>query len=139
VSYLVALLGGAIIGGSAAALLVLSGRIAGVSGILGGALVPRAGEIGWRLMFLAGLIGGGLVGGLAAPQAYGAARGSTALLVVAGLLVGFGTQLGSGCTSGHGICGVSRLSPRSIAATALFVAAGMVATFLVRHTLGVAW
>lgn len=136
-SYLVALLGGAVIGGGAAALLILSGRIAGVSGIVGGALVPRSGELGWRLMFLAGLIGGGALGGLVAPQAYGAPHGSTLLLVVAGLLVGYGTRLGSGCTSGHGICGVSRMSRRSITATALFVAAGMVATMVLRHVVGV--
>jgi|SRR6185503_17862346 len=132
-SYLVALLGGAIIGGAAALLLILSGRIAGVSGILGGALVPRVGEVGWRVMFLAGLVGGGLIGAMVAPGAYGAARGSGPLLVAAGLLVGFGTRLGSGCTSGHGICGVSRLSRRSITATALFVVTGMIATFAVRH------
>ncbi len=132
-SYLIALAGGALIGGGAAAMYLLSGRIAGVSGILAGALVPRTGETGWRLMFLAGIVGGGAVGAAVAPEAYGVARGSTILLVAAGLLVGFGTRLGNGCTSGHGVCGVSRLSRRSIVATALFVAAGMVSTFLVRQ------
>ena len=132
-TYLLALVGGALIGGGAAALYLLSGRIAGVSGILGGALVPRAGEIGWRLVFLAGLIGGGAIGAVIAPGAFGVPRGSSSLLVVAGLLVGFGTRLGNGCTSGHGICGVSRLSPRSMVATALFIAAGMVSTFLIRQ------
>jgi len=132
-SYLVSLIGGAIIGGAAALLLILSGRIAGVSGILGGALRPRTGEIGWRLMFLAGLVGGGAVGALLAPAAYGVPRGSTVVLIAAGLLVGFGTRLGSGCTSGHGICGVSRLSRRSLTATALFLAAGIITVFLVRH------
>ena len=102
-----------------------------MSGILAAALVPRAGELGWRLLFLAGLVGGGLVGALVAPQAYGTPRGSAVLLVAAGLLVGFGTRLGGGCTSGHGICGVSRLSRRSIVATALFVAAGMITTAVV--------
>lgn len=134
--YLVALAGGALIGGAAAALLILSGRIAGVSGILGGALIPKTGELGWRLMFLAGLMGGGAVGALVAPQAYGAVRGPAALVILAGLLVGFGTRLGSGCTSGHGICGVSRLSRRSITATLLFMATGMIATFLLRHLFG---
>jgi uncharacterized membrane protein YedE/YeeE len=133
VSYLVAALGGVLVGGAAALLLILSGRIAGVSGILGGALVPRAGETGWRLMFLAGLMAVGAVGARRAPGAYGVARGSALLLATAGLLVGFGTRLGSGCTSGHAVCGVSRLSRRSITATTLFVAAGMVATFAVRH------
>ena len=131
--YLLALAGGALIGGAAAILYLMSGRVAGVSGIVGGALVPRAGELGWRLLFLAGLVGGGVVGGLVAPRAYGTSSGSVLLLAAAGLLVGFGTRLGSGCTSGHGICGVSRLSRRSIAATALFVAAGMVTTFVVRR------
>jgi uncharacterized membrane protein YedE/YeeE len=134
--YLLALAGGALIGGGAAVLLILSGRIAGVSGILGGALIPKTGELGWRLMFLAGLVGGGAVGALVAPQAYGAVRGPAGLLVLAGLLVGFGTRLGSGCTSGHGICGISRLSRRSLTATLLFMVAGMAATFLVRHVLG---
>ncbi|HEU5058267.1 MAG TPA: YeeE/YedE thiosulfate transporter family protein, partial [Kofleriaceae bacterium] len=125
-SILVPLAGGAIIGLGAAVLYLLSGRIAGVSGILGGALVPRAGETGWRLMFLAGLIGGGAIGALAAPEAYGLPRGSLLLLLAAGVLVGFGTRLGNGCTSGHGVCGVARLSRRSMAATALFIAAGVV-------------
>jgi len=131
--HVLALAGGGLIGGAAAALLLLSGRIAGVSGILGDALSPRAGELGWRLMFLAGLMGGGAIGTQLAPQAYGVPRGSALFLVAAGLLVGFGTRLGSGCTSGHGICGVSRLSRRSITATALFVAAGMIITFVVRQ------
>jgi len=131
--HLLALAGGALIGGGAAALYLLSGRIAGVSGILGGALVPRAGDTGWRLVFLAGLIGGGSIGALVAPQAFGAPRGSALLLIAAGLLVGFGTRLGNGCTSGHGVCGVGRLSLRSLAATAVFVAAGMVTTFIVRQ------
>ena len=131
--HLLALAGGALIGGAAAILYLLSGLVAGVSGIVGDALVPRAGELGWRLLFLAGLVGGGVVGGLVAPRAYGTSSGSVLLLAAAGLLVGFGTRLGSGCTSGHGICGVSRLSRRSIAATALFVAAGMVTTFVVRR------
>ena len=131
--YLLALAGGALIGGAAAILYLMSGRVAGVSGIVGGALVPRAGDLGWRLLFLAGLVGGGVVGGLVAPRAYGTSSGSVLLLAAAGLLVGFGTRLGGGCTSGHGICGVSRLSRRSIAATALFVAAGMVTTFVVRR------
>lgn len=135
-SYLFSLAGGAIIGGAAAVLLILSGRIAGVSGILGGALIPQAGEVGWRLMFLAGLVGAGAVGALLVPEAYGVARGPAVLLAAAGLLVGFGTRLGGGCTSGHGICGVSRLSRRSITATALFLAAGMITTLLVRHLPG---
>jgi uncharacterized protein len=132
-TYLVALAGGALIGGGAAALYILAGRIAGVSGILGGTLLPRTGDTAWRLLFLAGLIGGGAIGAVVAPAAYGVPRGSMPLLLAAGLLVGFGTRLGSGCTSGHGVCGVSRLSRRSIAATALFIAAGMVSTFLVRQ------
>jgi uncharacterized membrane protein YedE/YeeE len=130
-----ALIGGALIGAAAAAFVVFNGRIAGVSGILGGLLSPARGDIAWRAAFVAGLV--------AAPLAYGvfaalpAIRVDTdiAVLIVAGLLVGVGTRYGSGCTSGHGVCGISRLSPRSIVATLAFMAAGFATVFVTRHLL----
>jgi hypothetical protein len=131
-----ALLGGSLIGLATALLLLASGRIAGISGILGSALVSKGSERAWRLAFLAGLplgaLGvGALRGGLEiAPPA------SSFAIVAAGLLVGFGTQLGSGCTSGHGICGMARGSSRSIVATGVFMAAGALTVFVVRHVLG---
>jgi len=131
-----ALAGGSLIGASASLLLLLNGRIAGISGIAGGLVHPRAGDVAWRLYFLAGLLIGGLVLLALTPSAFGAPVVSLPLTLVSGLLVGFGTRLGSGCTSGHGVCGVSRLSLRSIVATAIFVATGMLATFVVQHVIG---
>ena len=130
-----ALIGGAVIGAAAAAFIVLNGRIAGVSGILGGLLRPARGDIAWRAAFVAGLV--------AAPLAYGVfavlpeirVDAGSAVLVAAGLLVGIGTRYGSGCTSGHGVCGISRLSPRSIIATLVFMAAGFATVFVARHLL----
>jgi uncharacterized membrane protein YedE/YeeE len=124
------LAGGILIGMAAAMLVLLNGRIAGISGIVGGLLVPRRHETGWRLAFVAGL--------LSAPLAMGfypltpRIDASFGLLVVAGLLVGIGTSYGSGCTSGHGVCGLSRLSPRSLVATVAFMGAGIVTVFVVR-------
>ncbi|HVI02923.1 MAG TPA: YeeE/YedE family protein [Enhygromyxa sp.] len=129
-------LGGMIIGLAAAVMLAFNGRIAGISGILGGFL--EAGEgWSWRGLFLLGMVLGGL-GLLAfAPSVMpGAAIDSLPLLIGAGLLVGFGTRLGGGCTSGHGICGISRLSVRSLIATILFMAAAMITTFVMRHLIG---
>ncbi|TDH58626.1 YeeE/YedE family protein [Dankookia rubra] len=128
--------GGALIGASAALLWVALGRVAGISGILGGLAGAPAGEPGWRLAFLAGLV--------AAPLLYVATFGAPEVLIaadpvrlaVAGLLVGFGTRLGTGCTSGHGVCGIARLSPRSIAATGIFMATATATVFLSRHVLG---
>jgi len=130
-----ALIGGALIGAAAAAFVVFNGRIAGVSGILGGLLRPARGDIAWRAAFVAGLV--------AAPLAYGvfaalpAIRVDTdiAVLIVAGLLVGVGTRYGSGCTSGHGVCGISSLSLRSLVATLAFMAAGFATVFVTRHLL----
>ncbi len=133
-AFLAPLAGGALIGASAALLLLANGRIAGISGILGGLLGPAARDRAWRVAFLAGLLAGPwlfrlLSGGW--PEARVAA--SWPVLVAAGLLVGFGTRLGSGCTSGHGVCGLARLSPRSVAAVATFMAAAIATVFLVRH------
>ncbi|KAA0686260.1 YeeE/YedE family protein [Azospirillum brasilense] len=133
-----AALGGLLIGLSAALLWVAKGRIAGISGILGGLGARRPGDVAWRAAFLVGL--------MAAPLLYGAAGGalphsassaSPATLIVAGLLVGFGTRLGSGCTSGHGVCGLARLSPRSLTATGLFMSSAAATVLVARHLIGV--
>lgn len=121
-----ALLGGLIIGVAASVLLIGSGRVAGISGILGGLLVPKRGEVLWRTLFVLGLLVPGIVAALLAPESIGPSPRSLPLLALAGLLVGVGTRLGSGCTSGHGVCGISRLSPRSIVATLSFVGVGMI-------------
>ena len=127
------LAGGILIGASAAMFLLLNGRIAGISGILGGLLRPKAGDAGWRVAFVLGLVASPLVYQLVVPLPSVQIDAGTALLVVAGLLVGVGTRYGSGCTSGHGVCGLSRLSPRSMVATAAFMSAGFVTVFIVRH------
>ncbi len=128
--------GGLLIGLGAAVLLLANGRVAGVSGIAGGLLRPARGDIGWRLAFLLGLLAAPL--GWLALQAMPPAQidHTPALLAVSGLLVGLGTRFGSGCTSGHGVCGIARLSPRSIVATLCFVAAGFVTVYVMRHVLG---
>ncbi|MCI3205165.1 MULTISPECIES: YeeE/YedE family protein [Pandoraea] len=130
------LAGGVLVGLAAVWLMLSSGRIAGISGIVGGLLRPRAGDVGWRVAFIVGL--------MAAPWGYRAVavvpevqiEASTAMLLGAGLLVGFGTRLGSGCTSGHGVCGLSRLSWRSLVATLCFMATGFLTVYVVRHVLG---
>jgi uncharacterized membrane protein YedE/YeeE len=125
------LVGGALIGVAAAALLLLSGRIAGVSSIAGGLLSPRPGDHAWRVAFVAGLVVGGLVVLTIWPAAIGPSPGRSPLhLAIAGLLVGVGTSLASGCTSGHGVCGVARLSPRSLVATGVFMVTGMITVAL---------
>ena len=132
--WIAGLAGGVMIGIAAAVLLIANGRIAGISGILGGALEGR--EVVERLAFLVGLIG--------APAVLALSRGapdivvttSAPLLLAGGLLVGFGTRLGGGCTSGHGVCGLSRLSPRSLAATGVFMAVAAATVLVVRHVIG---
>ena len=133
-----ALFGGALIGISASALLLLNGRVAGISGILGGLVRPRARteETSWRALFIVGLLVGGVVLFLLRPASFGAAPVSLPLAIVAGVFVGFGTRLGSGCTSGHGVCGLSRFSGRSLAATMTFMATGAMAAFVVQHLIG---
>ena len=130
-----ALGGGVLIGLAAAVFVLFNGRIAGISGILGGLLRPARGDMGWRLAFLAGLVASPVCYGLvsALPEATVAADEGT--LVVAGLLVGVGTRYGAGCTSGHGVCGISRRSPRSLIATAAFMLAGFVTVYIIRHAL----
>jgi uncharacterized membrane protein YedE/YeeE len=128
-----ALTGGLLIGLAAAALLVLNGRIAGISGILGGLLRPTRGDIAWRSAFLLGLIGAPLLYGLFADLPKVTVDANVSTLVIAGLLVGVGTRYGSGCTSGHGVCGLSRQSPRSLVATVAFMLAGFATVFMTRH------
>jgi hypothetical protein len=131
-----ALAGGALIGLAAALFILLSGRVAGISGIVGGLLRSSGGDTAWRVAFIGGL--------LAAPTLYGIVRvlpntiigASTPMLIGAGLLVGIGTRYGSGCTSGHGVCGVARLSPRSLVATLSFMATGFLTVFCLRHVIG---
>ena len=129
------LLGGVLIGISSALFILANGRIAGISGILGGLLSRKPGDIVWRIAFVLGLV--------AAPAAIFALTGpitatieaNTEVLIIAGLLVGIGTRYGAGCTSGHGVCGLSRLSPRSLVATLAFMGAGMAIVFVMRHLL----
>jgi hypothetical protein len=127
------LAGGVLIGIAAAMLVLLNGRIAGISGIVGGLLTPRRGEIAWRLAFVGGLLAAPAV--MLVLEAVPAPRieAGFGTLLVAGLLVGIGTSYGSGCTSGHGVCGLSRLSARSLAATAAFMLAGIAIVFFTRH------
>ena len=130
------LAGGILLGLASAMFILVNGRILGISGILGGLLRPAKNDAGWRIAFIAGM--------LAAPLLYVALAGPAspridagwATVVVAGLLVGIGTRYGAGCTSGHGVCGLSRLSPRSLVATLAFMGAGFVTVFLARHALG---
>jgi len=132
-----ALIGGALIGLAVAIYVLGLGRVAGVSGILGGLLRPRGGEAPAQLAFVAGLIAAPLLMRAAgAPLPAITIEASLPVVIAGGLLVGFGTRLGGGCTSGHGICGISRLSARSLAATALFMAAGAAVVFVARHVIG---
>jgi uncharacterized membrane protein YedE/YeeE len=132
-----ALIGGVLIGLSASAMLLFNGKVAGISGIFSGILRPVKADTLWRALFIGGLLVGGLIlrGFLPNSFDFGTIR-SLGALTVAGLLVGFGTRLGNGCTSGHGVCGVARLSVRSIAATATFMATGTAVVYLVNHLLG---
>ncbi len=132
-SIMMALAGGALIGLAASAMMLFVGRIAGISGILGGALTPSKGDFAWRLFFLAGLLVAGVIVVMVAPSAIRSASGrSLGMIAAAGLIVGIGTQMGSGCTSGHGVCGLSRFSPRALVATLTFMGVGIVTTTLVR-------
>ena len=132
------LLGGALIGLSAAMLMLLTGRIAGISGIFGGLLSSATHDRGWRIAFVAGLIAAPLIAAFATGAALPspAMPASLILIVVAGLLVGFGSRMGGGCTSGHGVCGVARLSARSLVATAVFMVAAIITVAVARHMIG---
>lgn len=137
-SWIRAAVGGVMIGTAAALLFALNGRIAGVSGVLGTLVLDRpTGEAPWRVLFLAGLVLGALLMGLLRPDvATSTLQTGWPGMIVAGLVVGFGTRMGSGCTSGHGVCGMARLSRRSIIATLTFMAAGFVTVFVLRHLVG---
>ncbi len=127
--------GGILIGLAAAILILFNGRIAGISGIVGGLLRLATGDTAWRIAFIAGLIAAPFLWKLFTPLPAISIEADDGVLVLSGLLVGLGTRYGSGCTSGHGVCGISRLSPRSMVATLLFMSAGFVTVFLVRHIL----
>jgi len=134
---LTSLIGGAMIGTSASLLLLASGRIAGISGIVGGLFGGSRAEIAWRLWFVGGMLAGGAAIEVVSPQSLAMEiTRSPQALVVAGLLVGFGTRLGNGCTSGHGICGISRLSTRSLLATGTFMIVAAATVFTVNHLFG---
>lgn len=132
------LLGGALIGLAAALLMVLTGRIAGISGIFGGLIAPGAGDRGWRIAFVAGLIAAPLLAAFFtnASLTSPAMPASMIVIAVAGLLVGIGSRMGGGCTSGHGVCGIARFSARSLIATAIFMAAAIATVAVVRHVIG---
>jgi len=132
-----AVVGGLLIGTSATALWILNGRVAGISGIVGDLLPPSRGDSSWRLSFLAGLLAAGVILGRVLPGAFSwDPPRSIGLLLGAGLLVGFGSRLGGGCTSGHGLCGVSRLSRRSLLATLVFMSLGVASVTVLRHAIG---
>lgn len=137
-NYLLALLGGGLIGLSATLLLYTLGRIAGICGITFSLFMPQISDKQWRIVFILGLVSGAFLVHLFTSIAIPAApTDNIYLLIVAGLLVGFGTQLGNGCTSGHGICGIARKSPRSIIATITFMAIGFVTVYVLRHIWGI--
>lgn len=129
------LVGGSLIGIAVALVLLFSGRIAGISGIMGGLLLPKAGDVAWRGAFVGGLVSGGLLLVFAYPSAFPSAGWQAPwwLLTLGGLLVGFGTRMGNGCTSGHGICGIARFSLRSLVATLTFLGVAAVVVFILRH------
>lgn len=130
-----ALSGGILLGVASAAFILINGRILGISGILGGLLVPRRGEVSWRVFFLAGMLLAPAILALVWPQRLVVPRidADNFTIIVAGVSVGLGTRYGSGCTSGHGVCGLSRLSPRSLVATLAFMASGFATVYIVRH------
>jgi uncharacterized protein len=132
-----ALVGGALIGLASVLLMALTGRIAGISGIFGGCLTPTAGDKTWRIAFIAGLVIAPLLGSLAGyPLPTPQMPTSWTIILSAGFLVGFGARLGGGCTSGHGVCGIARLSGRSIMATAIFMTTAIIVVTIVRHGFG---
>lgn len=131
------LAGGVLIGLATAMFVLLNGRIAGISGVVGGLFKPVKGDVSWRVAFVLGLVVAPSIYALFTSVPKPRIDASWSALVLAGLLVGFGTRYGSGCTSGHGVCGLSRLSPRSLVATTAFMGAGFATVFVIRHMLGV--
>ncbi len=131
-----ALAGGMLIGLAAALFVLVNGRIAGISGVVGGLLRPQPGDLSWRVAFVAGMIAAPLLWAAVATLPGIIIEASVPMLVVAGLLVGVSTRYAAGCTSGHGVCGISRLSPRSLVATVSFMATGFITVYIVRHVIG---
>ncbi len=132
--WIMALFGGGLIGIAVSLMLLWNGRVTGISGIINGTLTPQKGDTAWRLYFIGGLVLGGLaLSAVYADTFSGALDGEIWTVIPAGLLVGFGTILGSGCTSGHGVCGISRMSPRSLVATVIFMAAGIATVTILRQ------
>ena len=131
-----ALAGGVLIGVAVALFALVNGRVAGISGILGSLLSPVKGDVAWRIAFVGGLVAAPLVSGFFAALPKAQIDASFGALLIAGFLVGIGTRYGAGCTSGHGVCGVSRLSPRSIVATIAFMTGGFVTVYVIRHVFG---
>ncbi|NBX20256.1 MAG: YeeE/YedE family protein [Betaproteobacteria bacterium] len=129
------LIGGILLGLAASLFILVNGRILGISGIVGGLLMPRGGDAAWRLAFVLGLVVAPAVYALAGGPVHATVDAGWLTLIVAGLLVGVGTRYGAGCTSGHGVCGLSRLSPRSLVATLSFMGAGFAVVFVIRHLL----
>jgi uncharacterized membrane protein YedE/YeeE len=130
------LAGGVLLGLASAAFILVNGRILGISGILGGVLISRTGDIGWRIVFLLGMAASPFVASFIFPEGMIEApriEAGYAAIAIAGLLVGFGTRYGSGCTSGHGVCGLSRLSPRSLVSTLTFMGLGFAMVYVIRH------
>lgn len=128
-----ALSGGVLIGLAAAMFVLFNGRIAGISGIIGGLFRPKAGDLAWRVAFLAGILAAPWLFQVVGPLPAVEVEAGSGMLILAGLLVGVGTRYGAGCTSGHGVCGLSRLSPRSLVATVSFMLAGFATVFIIRH------
>jgi len=128
--------GGIVIGVATALLVLANGRVAGISGIVGGMLSPRSGDVAWRIAFVAGLLAAPVVHSAVAAAPTITIDGSYSMLIAAGLVVGVGTRYSGGCTSGHGVCGLSRLSPRSLVATLSFIAAGFATVYFLRHLAG---
>lgn len=131
-----ALAGGALLGIASALFILLNGRIAGICGIVGGLYSPQKNDIGWRIAFIVGLILAPLAWSLIETLPNIDIKASNSLLIISGLIVGISTRYGSGCTSGHGVCGISRLSPRSIVATLAFMGTGFLTVYIMRHILG---
>jgi hypothetical protein len=135
--YLGPILGGLLIGLAASGLMLFLGRIAGVSGIFSGLLKPTTGDLAWRLAFVLGLVAGGAVLFILTPATFSSTLDRSVITIaLGGLLVGFGARLGSGCTSGHGVCGMARIGPRSIIATMTFIASGVLVTYFANHIMG---
>lgn len=132
-----ALIGGGLIGVAVSLMLIFNGRVTGISGIISGSLTPKKGDFSWRILFIIGILTGGFVMNRVNPSLFQQSSNATTIdYIVAGLLVGFGTLLGNGCTSGHGVCGISRMSVRSILATIVFIISGIISVVIFKQLRG---